>query len=142
MQQHTKFARRELNITRDILEPLTAEPSLALRGPQLSTTLLIIRLQSNLDISLALKVLSERDRILNRQPRALPGREMGSMSAISGEDDLAVVPALIGNIPEAQPPGISIIVDLPHEAMALELIFKELFEESEAVTNWHPIEAQ
>src|ERR1700734_337725 len=52
------------------------------------------------------------------------------------------MPALVADIPKVQPSGVGRVPDLPHQAMALELIFEELLEDGQALSCLHGVEAQ
>ena len=52
------------------------------------------------------------------------------------------MPALVADVPKVQPSGVGSVPDLPHQAMALELIFEELLEDGQALSCLHGVKAQ
>jgi hypothetical protein len=52
------------------------------------------------------------------------------------------MPALVADIPEAQPPSAGSFTHLPHELMALELIFEEFGKDNQAVAYRHSVKAE
>jgi hypothetical protein len=52
------------------------------------------------------------------------------------------MPALVADIPEAQPSGAGRFPHLPHEPMTLELIFEELGKDNQAVGGRHRVKAE
>jgi len=51
------------------------------------------------------------------------------------------MPALVADIPEAEPSSAGCRPDLPQQPMALELIFEELGKDNQAVSYRHSVEA-
>jgi proline dehydrogenase len=52
-----------------------------------------------------LQALGENDDVLYSERSSQPNREMSSVRTISGQNNITVVPALITDILEIQPPG-------------------------------------
>jgi len=52
------------------------------------------------------------------------------------------MPALVADIPEAQPSGAGRFPHLPHEPMALKLIFEEFGKDNQAVGDRHSVKAE
>ncbi len=91
---------------------------------------------------MTLHVIGQRDSVLDSQLRPRSDGEVRGMGGVSGQDGLAVIPALIRNGAEIQPLSVRFARCLPDQLMAVQGAFEDLLQKGKAVFVRHRVETE
>src|SRR5256714_5204660 len=129
-------------MTGDVLEPTGAVPGPASRRHEGRPALCAIRLKRRLKTLVLLQLTGKRDRILDRQPRTGPDREVRRVGATSHQHDVVVVPPSVGNGLKVEPRHAARIPFLDHQRATIQAVLDGPLEEGNALFGPTPVKAQ
>ena len=142
MQEHGELIRLEAGVAVNVLEPLAAAGSFAQHPLELGLTLRFVRPESRFCVTVAQQAIGQDDNVLDGQRRPQSDGEMSGVSAVSGQHDLAVMPAPIADIPEAEPLGRRTTGNLSDEPVTAQIVLEKPFQDGKRRLAGHRVEAQ
>ncbi len=139
-----ELLRREVRITRDVLEPFHAVARGALQLEHLHVALLAVGAERPIEVGAARDaardVAAQRYGVFHGELGAGADGEMGRMGGIADEHHLAVMPALAAHAVEAQPGRSAQMTGIALQRVAVEITAEQPFAEGDRLFGVEPVQ--